>query len=546
MLKNFSAFELFILVLFFISAKTEFAGNYYVDPAAGNDNNSGLSPLSAWKTFAKVNDFNFSNGDTISLKCGERFYNETLIPNTDSLTINSYGSGGKPVIDGLGKINCIEVSKKSFINIINLKFVNGFPRDVVLNNDYFIKIDNCTIDSCAGTGILNQNLYTGMGSHLIIRNSAISYAGASTGGGHGIYIDGTKNTLLEYDTLIYNKNNNLKIAYGYENPYYTDSLTVRYCIIKYAGDQNISDDGSRYSKFYYNVLENKTHSWSVNISLTTSSGYCASNNQYFNNTFLIHDPDNRDNAGIFIYTSSYITNIHVYNNIFFISDSSKGWAIYSQKGPIGSWNINNNVYYSVNDEETHIWHWAGSTVNSFKNWQSNGFDKNGIYGNPLFISLDSLELQNESPAINMGNSNSIIKDINGNTVPSPAGTKPDAGAFENTVSYGIHDSLSAYIINRKLNIKSFSLSQNYPNPFNPSTAINYQLSAHSFVTLKIYDILGNPVKTLVDGFKPKGKYKIIFNGSNLASGVYFFCLMAIPAGRQAGNFISTRKMLLLK
>ncbi len=426
---------------------TGFCRNYYVDSKDGNDNNNGLSPSSSWRTITKINNFNFSNGDTISFKCGQRFLGKTIIPNCDSLTFNSYGSGPRPVIDGQGKINCLVVSNKNHIYIKNLKFVNGLPRDITLTNDNFVTIENCNIDSSSGTGILDQNIYTGMGSHLIIKNSTISYAGVETGGGHGIYIDGTKNTLLEYDTLLYNKNDNIKIAYGYQEPFYTDSLTVRYCIIKYAGDENISDDGSKYSEFYYNVFENQKNSWSENISLTTAGSYCASYNQYFNNTIIIHDPGDHDNAGIFVYTSPNITNIQVYNNIFFIADSLKGWAIYSEKEPIGNWTINNNLYYSVNNKETHIWHWEDSTLDSFKSWQSDGFDTNGFYGNPLFNSLDSLRLQNQSPAINMGQPTSISRDIEGNLVPSPAGTKPDAGAFENTVSYGIRDSLQTEIMN---------------------------------------------------------------------------------------------------
>lgn len=87
--------------------------------------------------------------------------------------------------------------------------------------------------------------------------------------------------------------------------------------------------------------------------------------------------------------------------------------------------------------------------------------------------------------------------------------------------------------------KSFLLNQNYPNPFNPSTAISYQLSAFSHVTLKIFDILGNEVSTLVNENQRAGYYKINFNAGNLSSGVYFYRL-------QAGNFVSSKKMIVLK
>jgi len=89
----------------------------------------------------------------------------------------------------------------------------------------------------------------------------------------------------------------------------------------------------------------------------------------------------------------------------------------------------------------------------------------------------------------------------------------------------------------------FSLSQNYPNPFNPSTTINYQLSAISRVTLKVYDILGREVTTLLNKEQPAGSYKITFDASKLASGIYLY---RIVAGSAEGGFIQTKKMILLK
>ncbi|MCU0414615.1 MAG: 5'-nucleotidase C-terminal domain-containing protein [Ignavibacteriaceae bacterium] len=87
--------------------------------------------------------------------------------------------------------------------------------------------------------------------------------------------------------------------------------------------------------------------------------------------------------------------------------------------------------------------------------------------------------------------------------------------------------------------EQFRLEQNYPNPFNPSTKISYQLTVSSDVVLKVYDVLGNEVATLVDEYKPAGIYEIEFNASALTSGVYFYQL-------NAGDFVQTKKMILLK
>lgn len=96
-------------------------------------------------------------------------------------------------------------------------------------------------------------------------------------------------------------------------------------------------------------------------------------------------------------------------------------------------------------------------------------------------------------------------------------------------------------VNEELNIQpeQYSLEQNYPNPFNPTTSIRYQVSSIAQVTLKVYDILGNEVARLVNEDKPVGSYEVDFDASQLSSGIYLYKLTA-------GNFIETRKMILIK
>lgn len=88
-------------------------------------------------------------------------------------------------------------------------------------------------------------------------------------------------------------------------------------------------------------------------------------------------------------------------------------------------------------------------------------------------------------------------------------------------------------------VDSYDLAQNFPNPFNPSTTIRYQIPKDGIVTLKIYDILGSEVATLVNEEKIAGKYEVNFNASSLSSGVYIYKI-------QAGDFVSSKKMILLK
>ena len=93
---------------------------------------------------------------------------------------------------------------------------------------------------------------------------------------------------------------------------------------------------------------------------------------------------------------------------------------------------------------------------------------------------------------------------------------------------------------------SFFLKQNYPNPFNPSTQIRYGIPEDGFVSLKVFNALGQAIAEPVSGFIPAGNHKAIFNASGLASGIYFYQLRVKPNGGQAGNFIETKKMILTK
>src|SRR5690606_22872506 len=90
----------------------------------------------------------------------------------------------------------------------------------------------------------------------------------------------------------------------------------------------------------------------------------------------------------------------------------------------------------------------------------------------------------------------------------------------------------------------YSLAQNYPNPFNPTTKIEFSLAADAKVNIKIFDVLGQEVNTLVNGNLPAGVHSYNFNASTLNSGVYFYTIEA--KGIDGSNFTSTRKMMLTK
>jgi photosystem II stability/assembly factor-like uncharacterized protein len=113
--------------------------------------------------------------------------------------------------------------------------------------------------------------------------------------------------------------------------------------------------------------------------------------------------------------------------------------------------------------------------------------------------------------------------------------------FVTTYGGGIYaaDQFVSDVADLKTNIRSFSLAQNYPNPFNPSTQIVYQIPKTSLVSLKVYNILGKEVVTLVNDLKSSGQYRVNFNAGSLPSGIYFYTL-------KAGSFSETKKLILLK
>jgi hypothetical protein len=93
--------------------------------------------------------------------------------------------------------------------------------------------------------------------------------------------------------------------------------------------------------------------------------------------------------------------------------------------------------------------------------------------------------------------------------------------------------------NKNSTPNQFALNQNYPNPFNPTTSINYQIPITANVSLKIYDLLGRKVMTLVDGIESVGHHAVTFDGSGLPSGVYCYTL-------QSGTYSATHKLMLMK
>ena len=192
------------------------------------------------------------------------------------------------------------------------------------------------------------------------------------------------------------------------------------------------------------------------------------------------------------------------------------------------------------------------TYNSiFKAYYVKLFLKNE--GNTLTIPYSTIQLSSDDPWItSISSSQNLLEILPGSIVSSGNFYVRVDSTFQEEFNFNFLVSIdgwpywtdSAQVIVTGIDDEiqvplTFSLEQNYPNPFNPNTIIKYSIPQSSQVILKIFNTLGEEIETLVNEEKPSGTYKITWNAINLPSGVYFYRL-------QAGGFVQTRKMILLK
>jgi hypothetical protein len=162
----------------------------------------------------------------------------------------------------------------------------------------------------------------------------------------------------------------------------------------------------------------------------------------------------------------------------------------------------------------------------------------------LLQTVDSADLLDKSPAALQNSSATVNFSCQGGLTGRIVIEFADAIPYHVTLLKGGEDdgsaakSFTAADVNMIVP-KEFSLSQNFPNPFNPVTQISYELPKSSHVSLKIYDTNGRLVSDLVKGYKEAGRYQVVFDGSRLASGVYFYRL-------ETGSFLETKRMVLLR
>ncbi|MEO6695390.1 MAG: SBBP repeat-containing protein [Ignavibacteria bacterium] len=283
------------------------------------------------------------------------------------------------------------------------------------------------------------------------------------------------------------------------------------------------------------------------------------------------------------YANAIITD--TVGNVYVTGKSYKYWATikYNSSGD-QIWIVNNNHWGESNDAANDIIIdddgnvcVTGTSVNSVKN---GSFITTAKYSYNGYVIWEK-KAQNRATGIK------IVKDLNNNLIVlvklnigfvtlkyNPAGILlwfvnygssnelPFALAVDNFgnkfVGFSINENMQSSnyglikysetitnIIPTNSISEKFQLKQNYPNPFNPNTVINYQLAVNGFTSLKIYNVLGNEVASLVNEKQNAGSYDVKFDGSNLSSGIYFYKL-EIGLPDEVGSFNEIKKMILLK
>jgi hypothetical protein len=266
----------------------------------------------------------------------------------------------------------------------------------------------------------------------------------------------------------------------------------------------------------------------VNARAPSSANTFTANGKIYNNTVI-----GSTNIGL---NNSTSNGLQVINNIFVDNGmTATNGAEHIRMDRLVGHSIRNNLYFGKGG-----WKWSGVAYKTYNEWKAKSNDQFSVVKDPRFVNRSSQDfrLASGSGAIDAGSSlGSYALDIAG--VTRPKGLRFDIGAHES--SFLAKDAgEEGEGTTEDLNLPTeFDLGQNYPNPFNPSTKIKYALPEMTEVRVKIYDILGAEVATLVNAVQAPGYYEIDFNGANLASGAYVYRI-------ETKNFVQTKKMMLLK
>jgi hypothetical protein len=389
----------------------------------------------------------------------------------------------------------------------------------------------------------------------IVFNESKSTYGSSVGGGIRVFQGATVSIL---GNIINNNSSISVVRYGFAGGISNSGGNTliksnRICYNSIAGGSNC------YGAAIYFDLDNDLN-WAIVENNFIADNYSTNGNCYGGAIGMWGSSPPINNNTIIRNSAHYGGALHTFNgskpqiinNTIVDNNASYGGAIYSEDANTHPKIINTIMWNNGMGNEIDLYNRGNITVR-YSDIEGGYTGTGNIDMDPLFrdVANDDFHLQ----STNCGNNfNSLCIDM-GDPAYEDWLLNCDWGLGEDRSDMGAFG--GAVLVNdvpeeNGILLIKYSLSQNYPNPFNPSTIISWQSPIGSWQTLKVYDILGNEVATLVDEYKPAGKYEVEFfvgqdSSPDIASGIYFYQLKAGGPETSSGQaFIETRKMILLK
>jgi parallel beta-helix repeat protein len=513
-----------LLLLYFNTSSAQ--TTYYVSENGSNSNN-GLTPQTAFATLQYAADI-VSAGDSVLVLEG----------NFVGFDIRENGTQNSPIVFKSIETNVVIDERNS----VTTDGIN-------IENASWIVIDGCEVKDQPRAGIravvsdfitIKNNychnnyrwgIFTGFTDDITIENNSCSFSEDE----HGIYVSNSSDRPIIRNNHSFNNNGcgihmNGDISMGGDG--IISNAVVEGNILHdngYGGGSAINMDGVQESEIFNNLIYNN-HATGIAM-YQIDGGDASKNNNVYNNT-VIQPSDGR----WCIISVNGSTGNTIYNNILINHHSFKGSIAVDAASMIGLVSDYNVLVNRLSDDD-------GSSNMTLSQWQSLGYDLHSMIADPesqIFVdhANSNFHLLQNSQAVDAGTNlvlPTVFEDLD--NISRPQGSGFDIGCYEyNTITSVEQNNLPS----------DFILFQNYPNPFNPQTNIGFRIAdlpdgkaGFGFVSLKVYDILGNVVATLVDEYKPAGNYEVTFNSAGLSSGVYYYRL-------SAGDFIQTKSMVLIK
>jgi len=497
---------------------------YYVSES-GSNSNDGLTPQTAFATLQHAADI-VSAGDSVLVLEGNYVGFDTRTNGTQNLPIVFKAIEDNVLIDQPNSItpDGINIENASWIVIDGFEVMDQPRAGIRAAVSDFITIKN---NYCHNN--FRWGIFTGFTDDLTLDNNTCSYSTDE----HGIYVSNSSDRSIIRNNHSFNNNGcgihmNGDISMGGDG--IISNAIVEGNILHdngYGGGSAINMDGVQNSEIFNNLAYNN-HATGIAM-YQIDGGDASKNNKVYNNT-IIQPSDGRWN--ILVVDGS--TGNTLYNNILINHHTFRG-SIAIDAASLDNFVSDYNIVIDRLSSD------GDATILSLSEWQALGYDIHSMLADTedqIFVDHinGNFHLLQNAQAVDAGTNlvlPTVFEDLD--NISRPQGVGYDIGCYE-------YSGTTNVVIESAP--KEFQLYQNYPNPFNPATKISWQSPAGSWQTLKIYDVLGDEVATLIDEYKPAGKYEVEFfvgqnSSSDIASGIYFYKI-------QAGNFVAVKKMLLLK